>query len=92
MIRTYRCLCGWSARRKSEGRGVLLIPCESCDCYATSVSPKPGPKPAPPEERREEMRIRPLASAIEALGVDEARTVAVRAVERAARNAKARRA
>jgi hypothetical protein len=89
MIRTYRCACGWSARRKPL---ATAIECGECHRLAEVVDPKPGPKPAPPEERREEMRIRPLVSAIAELGVERARDVAVLAVERAARNAKARRA
>ena len=90
MIRTYRCSCGWSARRKGDANS--LIPCDDCEKYAAAVDPKPGRPKHPPEKQRVDLHCRPLAWALEMVGTEQARGIAARAVERAARNAKARRA
>lgn len=88
---TYRCACGWSARRLAR---VPHIECEECHRVAYPVDPTPGRPAAPPELARAELRVRPLASSIAALGEERAREIARAAVERAAKrgDAKTRRA
>lgn len=88
---TYRCACGWSTRRK---RITKAVECEGCHRLAAAVDPTPGRPPASPELARVELRVRPLASSIEALGETQAREIGRAAIDRAAKrqDAKTRRA
>ena len=66
---TVRCpTCAWSVRRK--------VAPESCDWCSTRVEvvTVPGPRPALEQLRRVEVRCRPLASSVAAIG--DARAIA----------------
>lgn len=79
---TYRCVCGWSARRKAE---FNMVTCSDCGRVAFEADPSPGRPPAPPELARVELRVRPLSVSIAALGEEQAREIGRTAIDRAAK-------